>query len=172
MPLTRDQAATLATLANQLRPTWSEAGVMAALKKLAHDPRAHAAIAHAVIRAAMDTHALTPAVIPTDGSHWRHDPNTEPPAPRLTPEHECNLHPGKWASNCPSCHADRHAGDTPATYNPADPHGAIARNAAREARAAAHRAHLEWLAANPDHDKPVTVTRDNPVNTPETGPTP
>ena len=83
MPVTPDQARLLAALAVACRPhgapRWDEAGVMAAIKRVAD--RSLADVCLAVIRAADDRTATTPGVLTATGSlHWRernHDRPTE-----------------------------------------------------------------------------------------------
>lgn len=90
MPVTKEQAQILATLAVACRPhrapTWDEAGVMAAIAGVRH--MALPEVALAVIRAAADRDAITPGVIPKlGGSHWQeqlkpglYEPNVWDPA--------------------------------------------------------------------------------------------
>jgi len=84
MPVTKDQANMLASLAVSCRPTgaprWDEPGIVAAIGKVAHLHLAD--VAHAVLRAAEDRTAKTPGVIAAVGSvHWR-DRNPDRPAER------------------------------------------------------------------------------------------
>ena len=74
MPVTKDQAHMLASLAVACRPRgaphWDEAGVVAAIAKL--NGLLLADVAHAVLRAAEDATAKTPGVITATSSiHWR-----------------------------------------------------------------------------------------------------
>ena len=101
MPVTKDQAAMLASLAIACRPNgaphWEAPGVVAAIAKVAnlHLPD----VALATIRAAMDPTANTPGVIASTSSvHWHE--KTQAISPRETPARErCNdcgkpeLHP-------------------------------------------------------------------------------
>lgn len=159
MPITREQAVALAELVCIVRPRWNTRGVIArGLGPLAKHPAPLEVIAWAALRAAADpTHVDTPAGIPLNGPHW--NLADRPPAPRLTPEHECPHHPGQWADLCRSCHADRialdddpddTAGDTPRD-------GAIARakHAAQLAKHAGQGTHDD------DQDDDVTAARES-----------
>lgn len=73
MTATDQQLRALAFLAKACRPNgarrWDEAGIMAALAKVAD--RSLAEVVLATVRAAADRDCETPGVIPTAGSHWR-----------------------------------------------------------------------------------------------------
>lgn len=102
MPISRDEANALAELLAVIRPAWNTRGIIrSGLVPLAHHPAPLEVIVWAAIRAARDPNVRTPAVIPTNASHWYLA--DRPATPRLTPEHECRTHPGKWADNCPEC---------------------------------------------------------------------
>jgi len=104
MPLSKPQAQAIAHLVHQLRPEWSERGIMAQLGKLT--TRRATDVALASIRAAADPEAKTPGVIPTPGSHW--DEGVQYEASRLPKrDEECHIHPGSWRGNCHGCAADR-----------------------------------------------------------------
>ena len=86
MPVTKDQAHMLAALAIAARPygapTWDAPGVVAAIGKVSNLLLADVALA--VIRAATDATAKTPAVIAnTSSQHWRE--KTQQTAPRPGP---------------------------------------------------------------------------------------
>lgn len=72
MPVTKDQAQALASLAVAARPNgarrWDAAGVVANIAKV--QDRDLANVVMAVMRAATDKDAATPGVIPTAGPHW------------------------------------------------------------------------------------------------------
>lgn len=104
MPVDKPQAQMLATLAVACRPhgapRWDEAGTLAAIAKVRH--LALADVAHAVIRAAEDRDARTPAVIASTASlHWR-ETRTDRPAPLI---------PGNAETCCHKCGKvrERHA---------------------------------------------------------------
>ena len=87
MPVTKDQAHMLASLAVACRPYgaphWDAPGVVAVLAKLAD--RALADVAMALLRAASDAAAQTPGVLTAPASiHWRErlTPQSAPRAPR------------------------------------------------------------------------------------------
>ncbi len=73
MTVTRDQAQMLSALAIACRPyrapTWDEPGVMAAIGQIKHMSLPEVALR--VIRAAADREAVSPGVIPSEGSHSR-----------------------------------------------------------------------------------------------------
>lgn len=139
MPITRDEGNALAELICIVRPTWNTRGVIRkGLAPLVHHPAPLEVIAWAALRAAKDPANLTPAIIPLNGPHW--NLADRPETPRLTPEHECKRHPGKWASNCPLCHVDhiRHPEDP--DPRPVAGEGTPRDNAIAAAKAAAARA--------------------------------
>lgn len=142
MPITREEATALAELLCVIRPTWNTRGVLTkGLGPLAKHPAPLEVIAWAALRAARNPEVLTPAVIPMNGPHW--NLADRPETPRLTPEHECPRHVGKWAANCPSCAAEQigrsslHPDEdtTPDGWTPPTREEAIAR-AKRDAQAA------------------------------------
>lgn len=73
MTVTKDQAQMLATLAVACRPyrapTWDHAGVMDMISRV--KDRSLPEVCLAVIRAAADREAITPGVIPSNGTHWQ-----------------------------------------------------------------------------------------------------
>lgn len=71
------QRQTLAALIHELRPDWDIRGVIAALDDIRISKERVADVALASIRAATDTNAKTPGVIPTAGPHW--EERTMPP---------------------------------------------------------------------------------------------
>lgn len=93
MTFTRDQADHLAALAQAIRPQgaprWDAAGIMAALAKVRHLSLADVALA--VIRAADDRDAKTPAVITNLRSpHWRErNPDRPRELDHTAPEYRC-----------------------------------------------------------------------------------
>ena len=120
MPVTKDQAHVLATLAVACRPhgapNWDAAGVVAAIAKVHHVGLAD--VAMAVIRAAADRDAKTPGVIAaTTSIHWSERITERAPRfPARAGIDECRTHPGEHADGCRACAADALAGDpTPAT---------------------------------------------------------
>jgi hypothetical protein len=108
MPLTRQQAQSLAAVIHKLRPEWDERGVIRALEKCAGlNPFE---VSMAAIRAANDPGAKTPGVIPTDGPHW-HERVTADRSPRNPmPHEECGSHRGQFRLSCSGCASDRLAG--------------------------------------------------------------
>jgi hypothetical protein len=120
MPVTKDQAQMLATLAVACRPHgaphWDAAGVVAAIAKVHHVGLAD--VMMAVIRAAADRDAKTPGVIAaTTSIHWSERVTERAPRfPARAGIDECRTHPGEHADGCRACAADALAGDpTPAT---------------------------------------------------------
>jgi len=114
MPVTKDEAHMLATLAVACRPhgapRWDAPGVVAAVGKVAHLSLADVALA--TIRAADDSTTKTPGVIGNTRSEcWRErKPNRE--IPRLPKAgQDCPRHPGNWPASCHGCAADRLAGE-------------------------------------------------------------
>lgn len=93
MTVTDQQMRALAFLAVACRPhrapTWDEAGVLANIAKVRD--RSLPEVALAVIRAASDREAVSPGVIPSNGSHWQEqlkpakwEPEKVPPAERCS----------------------------------------------------------------------------------------
>ncbi len=115
MPVTKDQAHVLATLAVACRPhgapNWDAAGVVAAIAKVHHVGLAD--VAMAVIRAAADRDAKTPGVIAaTTSIHWAEKVAERAPRfPARAGIDECRTHPGEHADGCRACAADALAGD-------------------------------------------------------------
>jgi hypothetical protein len=100
--ITRSQADLLAALAADIRPTnasrWDKPGIVAALAKVKTAPLAD--VAMALIRAATDPEARTPACITnTNSPHW---------AERITPPGE-GVQPPRPSEACKVCgrHGDR-----------------------------------------------------------------
>lgn len=113
MPVTRDQAEQIATLAAAMRPhgarQWDHPGIVHAIHRVQH--LALADVAMAAIRAAADRNLHTPAPIAdTRSSAWR-ERLTDPAPTKATycPAHNVQLKAGI----CPSCRADQLAADTP-----------------------------------------------------------
>lgn len=77
MPVTKDQAYAIARVVNALRPEWDEPGIRAALRPVAG--RNAFDVAMAAIRAAADSGANNPGVIPTEGPHWFEKPSAATP---------------------------------------------------------------------------------------------
>lgn len=102
MPVTKDQAHMLASLAIACRPNgapkWDAPGVVAAIGKVSGLLLAD--VAHAVLRAAEDVTAQTPGVIAATASvHWRErSPHRTTPTPPK-PEQAC-LTCGAYLENC------------------------------------------------------------------------
>lgn len=131
MPVTKDQAQMLATLACAMRPygarQWDPPGVLAAIAKVAD--RNLASVTMAVTRAATDRTAVSPGVIyARDSIHW---------AERLTDPTPPTNH-GPWCTHCgqaepaPIHRSGDHAFTT--RPKPADPnHVAAALTQARRA---------------------------------------
>lgn len=96
MPLSREQAQALTRTVHLLRPAWSEEGIYAALIKCRELDAYETALA--AIRAAKDTNAKTPGIIPARGSHWN-EPDAAPRRePRLSREQ-------RRARTCAECGA-------------------------------------------------------------------
>lgn len=103
MPVSKDQAAQLADIAAACRPygapQWDRSGIVAAIGKVKHLSLADVALA--VIRAADDRDAKTPAVITNSRSqHWR-ERKTDRPAERepYDPTTYCGIC-GKSEADC------------------------------------------------------------------------
>jgi hypothetical protein len=100
MPVTKDQAQMLTSLAIACRPAgarrWDSAGVMAALAKVAN--RSLPEVIVATIRAASDRHVETPGVIPTAGSHWTGSAVVRTHTPEAPHEPRCTVC-GRTAGN-------------------------------------------------------------------------
>lgn len=159
MPITRPEAEALAELLAIVRPNWTVRGIMAGLKPLAAHPAPLPVIAWAAIRCAQDRDVQTPAVIALNGPHW--DLSERPREPRLTPELECREHVGKWAGNCPLCHAEKLGTDEHDLREPdddglshLDPRARI-REATARAKRVAHQ-----LEADADREVPESVDHD------------
>jgi hypothetical protein len=103
MSVTRDQAEMLATLALACRPhdapRWDRGGLIAAIGRV--KGRSLASVAIAVMQAAEDHGAETPAVIPAEGPHWRQPTPSDRPTARPPKPHEA----------CRACGRHLHAPD-------------------------------------------------------------
>jgi hypothetical protein len=109
MTITRDQAQMLTALAVACRPyrapTWDEPGVMAAIGQIRHMSLPEVCLR--VIRAAADREAVSPGVIPKDGSHAREQLKPPPFVPDSMDHHlrcsTCDLREGecrrRWAGD-------------------------------------------------------------------------
>lgn len=143
MPVTREQAAQLASLAAAMRPhgarRWDEPGIVAAIAKVAH--LALSDVAMAVTRAASDRTADNPGVISaTTSIHWREKAAERAHQTPPRRDEECPHHPGQRVANCGGCNADRLGGDQPPVRHHAKPAPMPPEYvAAREALAAARR---------------------------------
>lgn len=120
-----DQARMLTALALDCRPTgaprWDAAGVMAAIKRVAH--LALADVTHAVIRAAEDRDARTPAVITaTNSLHWQ-DRNPDRPAliERATAVEHCHICGKTFLRHTATDHEFESLGQFLARRQPPDP---------------------------------------------------
>jgi hypothetical protein len=82
MTLSREQAQALTRAIHLLRPAWTEEGIYAALSKCRE--RDAYEVTLAAIRAAADSNARTPGVIPGPGSHWNEVAPSTPRPPTLT----------------------------------------------------------------------------------------
>lgn len=100
MPLTREQAWAIGHLCHALRDDWTAEQVVHHLGKIAN--RRAGDVALAAIRAALDSAAKFPAVIPTPGSHWSEGVTYDPPRIPKRGD-ECRRHPGNWANGCHGC---------------------------------------------------------------------
>lgn len=111
MPVTKDQAQMIASLAVACRPnrapTWDHAGVVANVWKIRD--RSLSEVVLAVIRAAADHETTSPGVIPANGSHWQEQLKPEKWQPEtLDPAERCGVC-GKARQRCES--APRFADD-------------------------------------------------------------
>lgn len=110
MPVTREQAQMLATLAVAARPTgaprWDPAGVFAAIGKIKQ--LALADVAMAVMRAAADRTLETPGAIANlRSSAWSERVTKAEQRQPPKRDEECHHHPGEWPDACRGCAADR-----------------------------------------------------------------
>lgn len=106
MKIDKPSAQALTHLIHQLRPTWDEQGIYAALGK-ARDMGDLAEISIAAIRAAVAPDSRTPAVIATPGPHWHSTPDTTGAGEvRREPRCEVYGHDAHPARTCPGCRTE------------------------------------------------------------------
>ncbi|RII41910.1 hypothetical protein DWB68_10310 [Galactobacter valiniphilus] len=103
---TREQAACLANLLNQIRPDWPTSSLMTLLAEHRTHPATFGEICQAAITKAQEADLRTPAAIFNPGPHW-------PERAKATlPRTPCPQHREEDEHTCRCCAADRLAANT------------------------------------------------------------